>query len=68
MATNPWNPDFGIRYITLHLDARGAERVPLWDYDTEEATGAGWYRVGLVGATEVSWDGPYSTRRIAEGK
>jgi hypothetical protein len=67
MATNPWNPDFGIRFVTLHLDARGAERSTSWDY-VEGPPGAGWYRVGYIGAQEVSWDGPFSTRRIAEGK
>lgn len=64
---NPWNPDFGLRFVTLHLDARGAERSTSWDYENQ-GEGAGWYRIGMIGPTEVSWDGPYSTRRIAEGK
>ena len=66
MNQNPWTPDFGVRYITLHLDARGAERATTWDY-VEGPPGAGWYRIGMIGPTEVSWDGPFSSRRIAEG-
>ena len=65
---NPWNPDFGLRFVTVYMSSRDSGRVPSWDYETEGASGAGWYRVGLSGAVEVSWDGPYSTRRIAEGK
>ena len=68
MNRNDWNPGFGLRFVSVYLSAQESERVPAWDYETEDATGAGWYRVGISGATEVSWDGPYSTRRLAEGR
>ena len=45
-----------------------AQAIPFWDYENEIPGGAGWYRIGMLGPTEVSWDGPFSTRRIAEGK
>ncbi len=64
----PWNPDFGLRFVSVYLTGRDMERVPTWDYETEGAASPGWYRVGMEGPNAVSWDGPYSTRRIAEGR
>mgnify|MGYP006289127109 CR=1 FL=1 len=42
---------------------------PSWDCQNPgQFPSPGWYRVTLIGNDPVSFDGPYSSKRIAEGR
>ena len=45
-----------------------AQAIPFWDYENEIPGGAGWYRVMYVNGQPTTYSGPFSSRRIAEGK